>query len=215
MANEESIEHIFQDMVKIQDTSNKDRRTVVKAMQQNMDTTAKAFKILSDDMTAIHSEIMDMSEQADLMEQSLVGTANKVDAIFDRAIVERTSQRGRLANNAQKRNRSRSSSSLRSTASNSTRRIGKRQQLEAENIESLDGSISDEDNQMEDLEEGDEENDEINDDHQVLFDLEAREKDDESLAMEEDSSLSQTQSEHENAATVVSGSPQDMDSRRE
>ena len=84
-----------------------------------------------------------------------------------------------------------------------------------ENNESLAGSSSDDDNQMEYLKEGDEENDEINDEHQVLFDLEAQEKDDESLAMEEDGSLSQTQSEHENAATVVSGSPQDVDSRRE
>ena len=84
-----------------------------------------------------------------------------------------------------------------------------------ENNESLAGSSSDDDNQMEYLKEGDEENDEINDEHQVLFDLEAQEKDDESLAMEEDGSLSQTQSEHENAATIVSGSPQDVDSRRE
>ena len=149
------------------------------------------------------------------MEQSLLGTAEKVDAIFDRALVERSNPRGRIANNAQKRNRSRSSSSLRSTASNSTRRVSTRQRMEADSVGSLEGSNSEDDSQMDDLEEGDEEDDDMNDNHQALFNLELQERDEESLAMDEDGSLSQTQSEHGNAAPLVSGSPQDVDSRRE
>ena len=214
-ANEESIENIFQDMVTIQDTSNKDRRTVVKAMQQNMETTTKAFGILTEDMTTIRNEILDMSAQADEMENSLLETGKTVDAIFDRALVERSNPRGRIANNAQKRNRSRSSSSLRSTASNSTRRVSTRQRMEADSVGSLEGSNSEDDSQMDDLEEGDEEDDDMNDNHQALFNLELQERDEESLAMDEDGSLSQTQSEHGNAAPLVSGSPQDVDSRRE
>jgi len=81
--------------------------------------------------------------------------------------------------------------------------------MEANTNESAAESSSD-DNQMEDLDEGDEGNDESNEVTQILFDLEAQEEENKSQAMDD-----QTQSEHENVATVVSGSPQDVDSRRE
>ena len=87
--------------------------------------------------------------------------------------------------------------------------------MEANTNETAAESSSDDDNQMEDLDKGDEGNDESNEVTQILFDLEAQEEEDESLAVDDDSSLTQTQSEHGTAATVVSGSPQDVNSCRE
>jgi uncharacterized coiled-coil DUF342 family protein len=61
---------IYQDFVKAQETSTKGQRTVVRALQQNMETTAKSFQIISDEMTCVRNEIDEMSQQADMMEES-------------------------------------------------------------------------------------------------------------------------------------------------
>ncbi len=122
IANEQSIEGLCQDILRMNETSSKERHTVVKALQQNMDTTTKAFKILSDEMTTVRAQIESMSDQADAMEESLDHTAQQVNSIFDSFVLQR-----RSSNNRPKRERSRSISSARSSSSNLSR-LTKRQQ---------------------------------------------------------------------------------------
>ena len=205
-ANEQSIETIFQDMLKIQEVANKDRHTVVKSMQQNMDTTTKAFKILSDEMTIISSEVQEMSQQADELEESLTETADKVDAIFNNFV----SLRGR-GGNRNKRERSRSVSSAHSTLS-TQKRVSKRQQRgsteEEEEAMDLNNGNSSDDQGMDDLDEIDE----MEEQSEPIFDLEEKESDDEQITQTQDDEQSQVPTAQ---AQVVSGSPQDEDPRKE
>ncbi len=105
----------------MQETSNKDHCTVVKAMKQNMNSTATtAFKIIAEEVNLICNDIEIMSTQADEMNTLLSDTSKQVNAIFESLVT----QQGGI--NKPKREHSRSILS-RSTSTN-LRRIGKWQQ---------------------------------------------------------------------------------------
>lgn len=93
-ANEESIELICQDYVTAMEVCGKSQRTATRALQQNMETTAKSFKIISDGITGIKSDIDDMSHQADLMEESLDKSCEQVNYIFQKFEEQACIQRG-------------------------------------------------------------------------------------------------------------------------
>ena len=211
-SNERALEGIFHDVVKMQETTTKDRHTVVKALQQNMDTTTKAFKIIGDELNIISNTVEAMSDQADQMEESLEETAKQVNSIFENHATQRQGVRKR-------RERSRSVSSVRSNSSTNIR-LRKRQQrgdqiddvmetVQAEfdaisscgESNSSDSSDSaDDDQRMGDLPEGDEGDD------TMLSD------DDLGASLDEDAPLPRAMAQ---SGPLVSESPQDEDSCRD
>ena len=138
VANEQSIEGLCQDIIQMNETGSKERHTVVKAMQKNMDTTTKAFKILSDEMTTVTAQLDTMSDQADAMEESLEQTAQQVNSIFESFVTQR---RGNA--NRQKRDRSRSLSSVRSNSSNLPRMTKRQQRLNNNEINATQSDFED------------------------------------------------------------------------
>ncbi len=195
-ANEKTMESLFRDVVKMQETSSKDRHTVVKAMQQNMETTAQAFRIITEELNTIHNDVEFMSEQSKEMEASFNDTAIQVNTIFDSFVLQRGEH------NRHKRERSRSVSSR--TTVGTIRRFRKKHQrdqaeidLEFDNVSSVGQRNSDEDIGMDDLTEGDE-----NDD------FESPDNIDVDRTQTQDSSSTQE-------ATLVSESPQGVSSRRD
>jgi hypothetical protein len=206
-ANEASIEHLCHDTLTAIETHSKGQHMVTRALQQGMETTAKSFKIITDEMLCIKSEIDEMSHQADMIEEALEKSCEQVDYIFKTFEEQSSLHRGR-DKGKNKRNRSRSASSTRSTMSNTTSRWSKKRQTEIHipDEDSLSGtgeslSHSDDDDNGMGLDNVQEEDG----DELELSELEredaAHESSDDSMAPPE--------------STVVSGSPQDAGSRRD
>ena len=205
-ANEKSIEHICHDYLTAVETQNKSQLTVARALQQNMETTAKSFKIIADEVTGIRSEIDDMSHQADIIEEALEQSCEQVDQIF-RSVAEQSGLHRGRDRGKKKRNRSRSVSSTRTSASvNAAPRWSKKRQTDSEPLDedssSAEGSLSAEEDDSMALDDVQEESE---------LDLSALEKAD----AEEEESISSNESMAQNDSNLVSGSPQDEGSRRE
>ena len=211
--NEKSIELICQDYIKAVDTCGKSHRTVTRALQQSMETTAKSFKIIADEVTGIKSDIDELSIQADQMEESLDKSCEQVEFIFQKFEEQSLIQRGRDTNK-NKRNRSRSASSTRSNISAATLRRSKKRQtpevlvFDDDAMSSTGASLShsDDENEMDGLDDVEEEEEEegLN-----MTDLEDTEYEGDNS----DNEMTQA-SNCEHASTLVSGSPQGEDSRK-
>ena len=204
-ANEVSIEHLCHDTLTAIETNSKGQQTVTRALQQGMETTAKSFKIIADEILGIKSEIDEISHQGDLIEEALERSCEQVDYIFKSFEEQSSLHRGRDKGKG-KRNRSRSASSNRSTVSNTTSRWSKKRQTEIHvpDDDSMSGtgdslSHSDDDDNGLELDQVQEEDD---------LDLSELERED---AEDDDSDESMAPQE----STVVSGSPQDAGSRRD
>jgi hypothetical protein len=220
-ANEQSIELIYQDFVKAQETSTKGQRTVVRALQQNMETTAKSFQIISDEMTCVRNEIDEMSQQADMMEESFDKSCEQVDFIFKKFEEQASLPRGR-GNSKNKRDRSRSVSSSRTNTSTDALRWSKKRQTEIFTLDDEDDTSTngigneslstsdDDDGVMGSLQE-------VNEDEELnLSDLEIDDSDedvqDEDMGQDGDP---QTQATHgDDGHKIVSGSSQGESPRR-
>ena len=208
-ANEEAVGTMFQNMVKMQETSSKDSHMVVKAMQQNMDTTAKSFHIITEELNTLHNEVEFMSKQSEEMEAAFDDTAKQVNTIFDSFVLQRGEQ------NRLKRDRSRSVSSRSTSGVGKARRFRKRQQREQEkadvefdNVSVVGKSDSDDDTRMSNLTEGNEDEDQDEGSLDTASDDTNTADDDESSPMDASGSPQE-------APPLVSGSPQGLGSRRD
>ena len=208
-ANEEAVGTMFQNMVKMQETSSKDSHMVVKAMQQNMDTTAKSFRIITEELNTLHNEVEFMSKQSEEMEAAFDDTAKQVNTIFDSFVLQRGEQ------NRLKRDRSRSVSSRSTSGVGKARRFRKRQQREQEkadvefdNVSVVGKSDSDDDTRMSNLTEGNEDEDLDEGSLDTASDDTKTVDDDESSPMDASGSPQE-------APPLVSGSPQGLGSRRD
>ena len=205
LANEKSIEHICHDSLTAIESHNRSQLTQARALQQNMETTAKSFKIIADEVTGLRSDMEDMSHQADVMEEALEQSCEQVDQIF-RAVAEQFGPYRGRDRGKNKRNRSRSVSSTRSAASaNAPTRWSKKRQTDTEipedDLSSVGGSMSEEEEEGMPLDNVQEEDEDID-----LSELERADAED---------SDSSNESMAQHNSTVVSESPQGAGSRRD
>jgi hypothetical protein len=177
-------------------------------MQQNMETTTTAFRIITEELNTIHNEVEFMSKQADEIEASLDDTAKQVNTIFDSFVLHRGDH------NRQKRDRSRSVFS-RSTGVGTTRRFRKRQQreqelaeLELDNVSVVGKSDSDEDTKMSHLTEG-------NEDEELEVESLVTASDDTKTTDDDGDHPQDASGPTKEAPPLVSRSPQVLGSRRD